>query len=71
MISLPPMSLCDTVLILHIRLLKKLTECKQLQGRLIELRFYISLNTNLISEMLFPANLFASTEKTKIKNQKK
>jgi len=31
---------------------------------LIELRFYIPLDTIVISEMFFPANLLASTEKT-------
>ena len=39
--------------------------------RLTELRFYIPLNTKyVISETLFPANLLASTEKTKIENGK-
>ena len=35
---------------------------------MIELRFYIPLDTTeVISEMLFPANLLTSTEKTKSK----
>jgi len=39
---------------------------------LIHLRFYIPLDTKqVILEMLLPANLLASTEKTKIKNLKK
>jgi len=39
---------------------------------LTELRFYIPLNTKyVILEMHFPANLLASTEKTKIKNWEK
>jgi len=38
---------------------------------LTELRFYVLLDTKkVISDMLFPANLFASTEET-IKNQQK
>jgi len=41
-------------------------------NRLIGLKFYIPLDTKLvISEMLFPAHLLASSEKTKIKNQEK
>jgi len=37
-----------------------------------ELRFHIPLDTKqVISEMLFTANLLARNEKTKIKNQKK
>jgi len=36
--------------------------------QLIELRFYIPLDTKqVISEMLFPANLLTSTERTKSK----
>jgi len=39
---------------------------------LTELTFYIPLNTKyVISEMLFPANLLASTEKTKITHREK
>ena len=39
---------------------------------LTESRFYISLHRKqVISEMLFPANLLASTDKTKIIKQKK
>jgi len=35
---------------------------------MIEFRFYIPLNTKwVISDMLFPANLFTSTEQTKSK----
>ena len=38
---------------------------------LIELRFYSPLNTKwVISELLYPANLLASTEKTKIKTRR-
>jgi len=39
---------------------------------LTEFRFYSPCDTKyVISKMLFPANLSASTQKTKIKNQEK